>query len=220
MATREVTIAATKPVLYGASYSVYVRIARLALIEKQVDHDLVEIDIFAKDGPPADYLKRHPFARLPALQHGAVAIYETGAITRYVDEAFAGPRLMPDEPAARAKVNQIISVLDHYLYRPLVWEIYVARDEAAKNGVAADEATIAQAVARTRHCLSVLAAGAGDWLAGAHITLADLYAAPMIAYGLKTAEGRALLAEHPPLATWWEKVSARPGMAATRYPTD
>ncbi|MBL8708108.1 MAG: glutathione S-transferase family protein [Rhodospirillaceae bacterium] len=209
-----------KPILYGAAYSVYVRIARLALIEKAVDHERVEIDIFADGGPPADYLSRHPFARLPAFQHGDVAVYETGAITRYVEEAFPGPRLMPEDPARRARVNQLVSVLDNYLYRPLVWDIHVARDAAVKSGNAADETAIAAAVAKVRHCLGVLESGAGDWLAGDALTLADLYAAPMIAYGVMTDEGRALLQERPRLAAWWQRMSARPSLAATRYPTD
>ena len=36
-----------KPTLYGADYSVYVRIARLALAEKGVAHELVPLDSFA-----------------------------------------------------------------------------------------------------------------------------------------------------------------------------
>jgi len=39
-----------KPTLYGANYSVYVRIARMALEEKGVDYELVPLDIFAADG--------------------------------------------------------------------------------------------------------------------------------------------------------------------------
>lgn len=40
----------TKPLLYGADYSVYVRIARMALEEKGIDYELVPLDIFAADG--------------------------------------------------------------------------------------------------------------------------------------------------------------------------
>ncbi|WP_321906144.1 glutathione S-transferase N-terminal domain-containing protein [Paraburkholderia tropica] len=46
-------------VLYGAAWSVYVRIARLALEEKQVTYDLVEVDVFAKTGGPPEHLNRH-----------------------------------------------------------------------------------------------------------------------------------------------------------------
>src|SRR5215813_12750025 len=97
----------TEPILFGAAYSVYVRAARLALEEKRVAYRLVEVDIFAAGGAPADYLERHPFKRIPALEHDGFRLYETGAITRYVDDACAGPSLMPPTPRARARANQI-----------------------------------------------------------------------------------------------------------------
>ena len=43
-----------EPVVYGAPYSVYVRAVRLTLTEKGV------VDVFAPDGPPPEYLARHP----------------------------------------------------------------------------------------------------------------------------------------------------------------
>ena len=55
-------------IVFGAAYSVYVRIVRLALEEKGVPYRLVEVDIFAKDGPPSDYLERQPFGRIPAIE--------------------------------------------------------------------------------------------------------------------------------------------------------
>jgi glutathione S-transferase len=89
------------PVLFGAAYSVYVRTVRLALAERCVPYRLVEIDIFAPEGPPADYAARHPFNRIPAFEHDGFRLYETGAIARYVDEAFPGPSLVPDDVRAR-----------------------------------------------------------------------------------------------------------------------
>ena len=146
----------TEPILFGAAYSVYVRAARLALEEKQVRYRLIAVDIFAPDGPPPDYLERHPFKRIPAFEHDGFRLYETGAITRYVDDAFAGPPLMPDEPRARARVNQIVSILDNYGYRPLIWDIFVERVRAPAQGRAADEARIAAAVPQADTCLRAL----------------------------------------------------------------
>jgi glutathione S-transferase len=99
----------TEPILFGAAYSVYVRAARLALAEKRIPYRLIEVDIFAPEGPPPDYVQRHPFKRIPAFEHEGFRLYETGAITRYIDEVFAGPPLMPTTPRARARVNQIVS---------------------------------------------------------------------------------------------------------------
>jgi len=70
---------------------------------------------------------RHPFGKIPAFEHAGFRLYEAGAITRYVDEAFPGHRLQPDDACGRARTNQIISILDSYAYRTLVWDIYVER---------------------------------------------------------------------------------------------
>nr|WP_298683054.1 glutathione S-transferase family protein [uncultured Dongia sp.] len=207
-----------RPQLLGASYSVYVRIVRLALLEKGVAFDHQEVDIFADGGPPADYARLQPFGRIPALVHGDFTLYETGAITRYVDEAFTGPALQPTDPKARARMNQIISIADSYLYRSLVWGIYVARDDAAKNNVAIDQTAFDKAVARSRRSLTALAdLCAGPWLLGEAFSLADLHLAPMIAYGRVTDEGRSLLQEQPRLSAWWERMNARASMVATRF---
>jgi len=99
---------------YGAAWSVYVRIARLALEEKQVSYGLVEVDVFAKTGVPQEHLKRQPFGRIPAFEHDGFHLYETNAIVRYIDDAFPGCKLQSTDPKARAKVNQIVGILDAY----------------------------------------------------------------------------------------------------------
>lgn len=202
-----------RPVLFGADYSVYVRICRLTLAEKGVGHDLIPVDIFAEGGAPGWYAERHPFGKIPAFEHGALRVFETGAICRYVDEAFDGPALQPDTAADRAVMNQIIGLLDAYAYRTLVWDIYVERVERT----APDEARIAAALPRARTCLAVLAGlkRSGTWLLGDQLTLADLHAAPMFALFLQSAEGAAMLADEPKLAGWYDALSARKSFRAT-----
>ena len=210
------------PVLFGAAYSVYVRAARLALEEKRVAYALTEVDIFASGGAPADYLHRHPFGRIPAFEHDGFRLYETGAITRYVDEAFPGPTLQPAEPLQRARMNQVISVLDNYAYRTLVWDIFVERVRAPSQGRMPDEGRIVAALPRAETCLRALAElmGDGPWLAGATLTLADLHAAPMIVYFRMTPEGHELLSLHPGLLRWWKAIAARDSMTRTRSPLE
>lgn len=210
-----------RPVLYGADYSVYVRIARLALSEKGIDHDLVPVDVFADDGPPAWYVDLHPFGRIPALEHGGLRLFETGAITRYADEAFDGPALQPVGPVERARMNQIIGILDAYAYRTLVWDIYVERVSKPKRGERSDERRIASALDKATTCLQALAGLQGDarWLVGDRLTLADLHAAPIFAYFVQAPEAAALLAPHPRLGSWLQAVSARQSFIATEPTT-
>ena len=116
-----------EPIVFGAAYSVYVRAVRLALAEKGVAYRLEEVDIFAEGGPTADYLERHPFARIPAFEHDGFRLYEATAISLYVEEAFDGPPLMPEDPKARARAHQLLGILDNYAYRTLIWDVFVER---------------------------------------------------------------------------------------------
>jgi glutathione S-transferase len=206
-----------RPRLFGADYSVYVRIARLALEEKHVDYERVPVDIFDPAGPPDWYRDLQPFGRIPALDDNGFVLFETAAITRYVDEAFAGQPLQPAGAKARARMNQVVAILDHYAYRAMVWDVYVERISKPAEGRQPDEARIAAALLVARTCLATLAKikGTNAWLASGELTLADLHAAPIIAYFLKAPEGNALLAGFPDLGDWWARMCARPSFRAT-----
>ncbi|MCR9222230.1 MAG: glutathione S-transferase family protein [Alphaproteobacteria bacterium] len=202
---------AAEPILYGASYSVYVRAVRLALAEKGVRYRLEPVDVFAPAGPPEDHLARHPFGKIPAFEHGPVRLYEAVAIERYVDEAFDGPPLQPADAAGRARMTQIQSILDSYAYRSWVWDLYVERCE----GDPPDEARIAAArpIAGTALDAIERIAEDGPFFFGAAPTLADLHAAPMLALLSETPEGRALLEDWPFWQGWWTALSERPSFA-------
>jgi len=203
----------TRPILYGADYSVYVRIARLTLAEKGVGYELVPLDIFAPEGIPAWYLEHHPFGRIPAFEHDGFRLFETSAIARYVDEAFDGPALQPKDPHGRATMNQIIGMLDAYGYRSMVWDVAVERLEKE----APDEALIARGLRQAETVLKVLTAlkAPGPWLLGDQLTLADLHAASIIAYFLKVPEGQKLLAAFADIQAWWDRIAKRPSLAAS-----
>ena len=208
----------TEPIVFGAAYSVYVRAVRLALAEKGVAYRLEEVDIFAAGGPPPGYLERHPFARIPAFEHDGFRLYEATAISLYIDEAFEGPPLMPKDLRARARVHQLLGILDNYAYRTLVWDVYVERVDVPREGGTPDEAKIAAALVRARTCLTVLDGlkGQAPWLAGTRIGLADLRAYPMFALFRRAPEGARLLDDYPGLLRWFEAMDQRPSAAATR----
>jgi glutathione S-transferase len=207
----------TTPIVFGAAYSVYVRAVRLTLEEKGVAYRHEDVDVFAEGGAPVAHLERQPFGKIPAFEHGGFSLYETGAITRYIDEGFAGPDLQPRAAQQRARVSQAISILDSYVYPTLVWTLYVEGVSKPSRGLAPDQTRIAKSMPRARTCLSALAALTdGAWLAGDQLSLADLHASPMFAYFSLAPQAGELMNAVPRLRTWWETVSSRPSMARTK----
>lgn len=205
--------------LLGLRISVYTRIARMALNEKSVDYELEEVDIFADTGPPQEYLAHNPFGTIPCLMHGEFYLHETGAITRYIDETFPGVALQPTVSSRRARMNQIISILDAYTYRPMVWDVYVQRIVVPSGGGQPDESLIAAALPNLQNVLQQLELLQDEYafLTGDSVSLADLHAYPMLRYFVETPEGSAMLASYPGLEQWMQQMQARPSARATSF---
>ena len=203
-------------VLHGYHYSVYRRIARLGLAEKGLSYEQVEVNPFALP-ISADYLALHPFGRVPTLVHDGFVLYETGAIARYVDRAFAGPALQPDQARALARMDQIIAIVDSYGYWPMVRQVFSHGVFRPATGQPIDTAEVERGLAgsaKVLDALEVLAAPEG-FLVGPTISLADLHLGAMMAYLTAATAGADLLADRPRLAAWWTRVRQRPSFAET-----
>ncbi len=203
-------------ILRGYKFSVYNRIARIALHEKGVAYDTEEVDPFQTD-VPYDYLKRHPFGRVPVLSHHAFDIYETTAICRYIDAAFEGRRLLPSEAVALGRVAQVVSIVDSYGYRPLVRQVFAHRVFRPSVGEEGDETEIANGLEASLPVLGALdnLAMEGHVLNGEDFTLADCHLAPMIAYFAQAPEGASALLSHSALASWWSYAEKRKSVTET-----
>ncbi|WP_436637280.1 glutathione S-transferase family protein [Microbaculum sp. FT89] len=197
--------------LYGAPYSVYVRIATMALLEKGVAYDQDPVDIFSAGAETEAYLALNPFGRIPALKHGDFVLYETQAITRYIDEAFDGPALQPQAPTARARMAQVIGIVDAVAYRTLVWDVYVAHTARSKGEGAEHDARISAALPLATTCLAEFdrLLDRRPCFGGDRPGLADLHAAPVFGYFRTVPEAQQLLDRFPGLQDWWATISAR-----------
>jgi len=206
-----------KPILYGPRFSSYVRTVRLVLAEKEVAYDLCDVDTMSGGNKEPAHLARHPFGKTPAFEHEGFVLYETCAITRYIDEAFAGQRLQPGDPGGRAIMAQCISIIDSYAYQPMIQGIVIPRFRAARTGKKPDEAVIEAAVPAASEALAAMEAlFVGEFIAGKFLSLADLHFAPICDYFRQTPEGESLFSGTPKLSRWWSTMSRRPSIEATQ----
>jgi len=207
------------PVVYGPAYSTYTRTARLVLEEKGIEYKLEEVDILQGAGQSPAHLARQPFGKVPAFEHDGFRLYETIAITRYIDEAFPGPKLQPADAKRRARMMQFMSVSDAYTYPNCIGKVVWQRGVVPLLGGKSDEKIIADAmpmVEKVVAALETLADNAGPLLCGADLTLADLHLAPVMAYFSGTPEGNKLLSGAPRLNRWWQSISKRPSVVKTQ----
>ena len=77
--------------LWGFDGSTYVRTVKMLLAEKGVTQ-IKQIPLNVLKGEPkaAEHLQRHPFGKVPVLDHDGMRLLETSAITRYLDDVLPG----------------------------------------------------------------------------------------------------------------------------------
>ncbi|HEX7760497.1 MAG TPA: glutathione S-transferase family protein [Caulobacteraceae bacterium] len=202
-------------IIHGVPGSPYVRKVLLACEEKGVPHRLAAMAIGAGKGP--EHLARQPFGRIPWIEHDGFWLYETDAIIRYVDEAFDGPSLQPKNPKARARMNQVMGIVDAYVMPSMSAGIGWNRIMCPRLGLPVDEAAVAAAIGPAQVCAKALDDILGDqaFFAGGALSLADLMVLPHLDFLPASAEGREIIGAWPRLGAWLERMKTRPSVQAT-----
>src|SRR5271154_6939019 len=90
-------------ILWGFDGSTYVRTVKMVLAEKGVTQfKQMQLNVLAGDPKTPDHLERHPFGKVPLLDHDGMRILETSAIARYLNDVLPGKSLIPPTPKDRA----------------------------------------------------------------------------------------------------------------------
>ncbi|TMK49524.1 MAG: glutathione S-transferase family protein [Alphaproteobacteria bacterium] len=180
------------PIVYGFPRSTYVNIVRLVLTHRDVPY--VFHDLEPVMGKP-EHLTLHPFNRVPALRHGDFTVYETSAIVSYIDEAFDGPRLTPQDVRERARMNQWVSAVNSYYYPYMIYHVTHERLVYPELGIASDEKVVAHALPKVELALGVMErelSRGQDYLLGPELTLADFFILPSAFAFSLTEESKAM----------------------------
>ncbi len=206
------------PVIYGPAFSTYVRSVLLTLEEKGAPYRLEEVNILEDAHQTPEYRARHPFAKVPALEHDGFELYETIAMMFYVDETFEGPSLQPSEPRERARMRQVLGIMNAYAYPACISACVIQRLVVPLMGGTPDEAVVAEAVPQATTSVEALEAliDGKDFFAGAKLSLADLHVAPIYDYFSQTPEGEAAITNTPNLRRWWTAISERASVRKTK----
>ena len=97
----------------------------VALTEKRLEFTTARALLRDGQGVPPALRERAAIGRIPALQHGEVWLTESLAIVEYLEDVFPAPeypRVLPAEPAHRARARQVMMWL-----RSDLWELRVER---------------------------------------------------------------------------------------------
>jgi len=188
---------------------------RMACEEKAVPYDLVAVP---PHSPEVDAI--HPLGKIPAMRHGDITLCESKAITSYIDKAFGGAQLIPEDACGAAEVEQWVSLVNTAVDPCMVRKYclnYIfpkgadgAPDRAAIAGVLPEMQKqvdlLDKAVAKTGH------------LAGSSFTLADINLMPILYYIQRFPKGSGMVQSAKHLSAYFACHSERPSFKATIPP--
>ena len=102
----------SKLLVWGTPVSTYVRTVRLLLEEIGADYTLQSVDIFNGETQSAEYLAKNPFGKVPTLEVNGELLYETAAITEYLDTTLGDRKFSFSDPMLQARMRQIMAIID------------------------------------------------------------------------------------------------------------
>lgn len=196
--------------LLGTNTSPYVRKARLMLLEKNIPHQYV---IDPPTEPGSLVLSVNPLGRVPALiLDDGFCVFDSAVITDYADTIGDAPALIPRDPRARLRVKRWEALADGIMDSAVIVRTESQRPEPQQNLAALElhNAAISRAL---EHASATL--GANPWCDGDALTLADLALVSALIYLNLRQPGRDWRSAYPNLGAWFERISARPSVAAS-----
>lgn len=216
----------------------------VALIEKGVKFESRYTDLLAFDQHKPKYLAINPNGTIPVLIHGDVILSESTEMGEYIDAAFPGPSLRPDDPVDRWRMRWWGRYLDGYFGPSLSmvgWSVFIGpavRDkdpEELKSNIERiplkerrdawsmaiyntfPEEALAESRRRVQQGIRVIEQNLGErpYFAGDNYSLADINAFNMT-YALPLMYGDHANEEKTPnLIDWLRRVYVRPAIDET-----
>jgi glutathione S-transferase len=179
--------------LYDAARCPYCARARIALAEKGIEHEVIEIDL--SDRPHWIY-EKNSTGRVPVIEEDAWILPESSVILEYLEERYPEPPLLPADPADRAAARVLIFRHDDFT-KPY----YALRrgEEGAAERFDGQLATLDDVLTRQ------------PWLTGSEYGLADIAFVPWV---LRARDMLGVsLDSFPALRSWLDRLAERPAVA-------
>jgi glutathione S-transferase len=197
--------------LYTFPPSTNSRKVRIALLEKGLEFERVNVDLSKREQKSPEYLKIHPFGQIPALDDEGFIIYDSTVINEYLEDEYPYPSLMPNGSEGRARARLLEDLRDTHFNPYFVHIIHEMRKPEGER----DNQRIDNAKTEITKCLDRLEVelDGKEYLAGT-FSLADV--AFMSNFELLDRFGIPVSSDkYKNTAAWIARLKARPSFAAS-----
>lgn len=186
--------------VYGAALSPFVRKVRVALAEKSLPCEHVEINPFAL---PPDYEQLNPLKRVPAFKDGDITLADSSVICNYLERKYTDHPLIPNDPYLAARVAWFEKYADYEIAPQVTFTVFRNRVVKRFGGKPSNEDEVKIAInEKLPVYLNYLEneLGNNDYFVNNQFSLADIAIATQFAnykYGGETVD-----------ASRWPKIAA------------
>jgi len=196
--------------LYASLTSPYARKVRIVLLEKKIDHELVETDTTAADSPISSL---NPLGKVPVLeQEDGSVLFDSPLIIEWLD-SLGEPPLIPPTGDARWMVLRwqalADGIMDAVVTRLL--ELRRAPERRSPVALAHQEEKVARALNWAQACM------AEDFLVQQRLTVADITLVAALEY-VDFRYPHDWRDNHAKLAQWHARICEHPSFVRTRPP--
>ncbi|NP_001313802.1 glutathione S-transferase F12-like [Gossypium hirsutum] len=182
------------------------------LLEKEVEFQIVDVDLEAGDHKKPDFLLRQPFGQVPAIEDGDFKLFESRAIIRYYAAKYEkqGTNLLGNSLEERAMVDQWLEVEAHNfndLAYTLVFQLLIL----PRMGKQGDTALVLSCQQKLEKVLDIYEQRLSTtaYLAGDSFTLADLSHLPALRYLVDDVGMWHMVSQRKHVNAWRETISNR-----------
>ena len=179
----------------------------MVLHEKGAGFETREVNLENKS---EEFLAVSPTGKVPVVIVDGDALYESNVVNQYLDEVIEEPKLLPDDPKARAYARIWMAQADSDFF-PQVFISTMGRERGFS------EERISEAKENLKATLRRLDERLKDreYLAG-NFSLADIaHAGNFVRLRELEDGGETSLADYPNVAAWMERVEARESYSAS-----
>jgi glutathione S-transferase len=97
--------------VYHHPRSTYARRVMIYLIEKELPHEVIVLDMAAKAHKAPEYLGKNPYGRVPCIDDG-FTLFESTSILNYLEATHPKPALAPTDPKLHAIMDMHMKLCD------------------------------------------------------------------------------------------------------------
>lgn len=196
--------------IFSASVCPYAQRSRLALLEKGLEFDLIEIDLQNK---PDWFTQVSPYSKVPVLRYGNDRVWESSIINEYLEDAFPEPPLLPHEPGLRA-IARIWIDFANTKFTPAFYKLLLSQESQVQQDWA--EALHQHFLFMEYEGLRSLSESGPYWL-GDSLSLVDLSIYPWFERlpALEYYRGVAIPPDCVRLREWWIAMQNRESVRST-----